>query len=61
VIKSCQHRGIKREHVFFGGEHCGSFADNFIEALRSDNWIVAGVNAVDFQKNLNQIPPNFSH
>jgi transposase len=47
VIKSCQHRGIKREHVFFGGEHCGSFADNFIEALRSDNWIVAGVNAYD--------------
>jgi len=50
VIKSCQHRGIKRKHVLFGGEDCGSYADNFIEALRSDKWLVAGVNACDAKK-----------
>lgn len=32
VIKSCRYRGIKRKHVLFGGEDCGSYADNFIEA-----------------------------
>jgi len=50
VIKSCRYRGIKRKHVLFGGEDCGSYADNFIEALRSDKWLVAGVNAYDAKK-----------
>ncbi|MBU0463001.1 MAG: transposase [Proteobacteria bacterium] len=50
VKKSCQHRGIKLQHVFFGGEDCGSYADNFISALRSDSWVVAGVNACDAKK-----------
>ena len=50
VKKSCQHRGIASQHVFFGGEDCGSYADNFIAALRSDNWVVAGVNACDAKK-----------
>jgi len=35
---------------FFGGEDCGSYADNFIAALRSDSWVVAGVNACDAKK-----------
>jgi len=47
VTKSCRHHGINLQHVFFGGENCGSYADNFITALRSDNWLVAGVNAHD--------------
>lgn len=47
VKKSCRHRGIKFQHVFFGGEDCGSYTDNFISSLRSDNWLVAGVNAHD--------------
>jgi hypothetical protein len=34
VTKSCRHHGIKSEHVFYGGEDCGSYADNFIFALR---------------------------
>ena len=50
VKKSCQHRGIASQHVFFGGEDCGSYADNFIAALRSDSWVVAGVNACDAKK-----------
>ncbi len=47
VTKSCSHHGINQEHVFFGGEDCGSYADNFITTLRSENWLVAGVNARD--------------
>ena len=50
VKRSCRHRGITRQHVFFGGEDCGAYADNFIAALRSDNWVVAGVNACDAKK-----------
>ena len=50
VKKSCRRRGISRQHVFFGGEDCGSYADNFIAALRSDSWVVAGVNACDAKK-----------
>lgn len=50
VNKSRKHRSIRRQHVFFGGEDCGSYADNFIAALRSDNWLVAGVNACDAKK-----------
>lgn len=50
VKKSCLHRGIKLQHVFFGGEDCGSYADNFITALRSDRWPVAGVNVCDAKK-----------
>ena len=26
VTKSCRHHGIKPEHVFYGGEDCGSYA-----------------------------------
>ena len=47
VTKSCRHHGINPQHVLFGGEDCGSYTDNFITALRSDNWLVAGVNAHD--------------
>ena len=50
VTKSCRHHGIKPEHVFYGGEDCGSYADNFIFALRSENCLVAGVNAHDAKK-----------
>ncbi len=50
VTKSCRHHGIDLEHVFFGGEDCGSYADNFITALRSEKWLVAGVNAHDAKK-----------
>ncbi len=47
VRKSCRHHGINLKHTFFGGEDCGSYADNLITALRSENWLVAGVNARD--------------
>ena len=50
VTKSCRHHGIKPEHVFYGGEDCGSYADNFISTLRSENCLVAGVNACDAKK-----------
>ncbi len=50
VKKSCRHHGINLQYTFFGGEDCGSYTDNFISGLRSDNWLVAGVNAHDAKK-----------
>jgi len=47
---SCRHRGIKNEHVFFGGEDVNSYAENFVNALRSKGWLVANVNAHDAKK-----------
>lgn len=47
VEKICRKHHIKREHVFFGGEDCGTFADNFIYALREAGFVVVGVNAAD--------------
>jgi transposase len=40
----CRKHGIKHEHVFFGGEDCGSYAFNFIHALVSRGFLVVGVN-----------------
>ena len=34
VRKSCRHHGISLQHVFYGGEDCGSYTDNFIAASR---------------------------
>ncbi len=46
----CRKHHIKREHVFFGGEDCGTFALNFIYALREEGFTVIGVNAADAAK-----------
>ena len=45
--RSCNHRHINQNHVFFGGEDPGSYADNFVRTLRSGGWLVANVNARD--------------
>ena len=50
VARSCHYRKISRKHVFFGGEDVGSYAENFVDTLRSGGWIVAGVNAHDAKK-----------
>jgi len=50
VTRSCRRRGIKKEHVFFGGEDANSFAENFVSTLRFKGWLVAGVNAHDAKK-----------
>jgi transposase len=50
VEKICRKHHIKREHVFFGGEDCGTFSDNFIYALRKEGFAVMGVNAADAAK-----------
>ena len=47
TTRSCQHRHIKKEHVFFGGEDVNSYAQNFVHALRTKGWLVASVNAHD--------------
>jgi transposase len=50
LIYSCKHRYIDQNHIFFGCEDPGSYAANFINALRSKGWLVAGVNAHDAKK-----------
>ena len=50
VTRSCRRRQIEHKHVFFGGEDVGSYAENFVDTLRSGGWIVAGVNAHDAKK-----------
>jgi transposase len=55
VSRSCRHRRIKRKHVFFGGEDVNSYAENFVNTLRSKGWIVAGVNAHDAKEQRSSI------
>jgi transposase len=50
VTRSCRQRGIKKQHVFFGGEDANSYCENFVNTLRMKGWIVAGVNAQDAKK-----------
>jgi len=50
VMRSCRQRHIKKEHVFFGGEDTNSYAENFANALRAKDWLVANVNAHDAKK-----------
>jgi len=47
IKRSSRHHSIHSKHVFMGGEDVGSYAENFVEALRSEDWLVAGVNAYD--------------
>ena len=50
VLSSCRHRGIDPQYAFFGGEDVGSYAQNFINTLRSEGWLIAGVNAHNAKK-----------
>jgi transposase len=43
--RTCQQYGIAPAYVFFGGESVGSFAANFVHALRQHGHLVADVNA----------------
>lgn len=47
---TCRYHKIDTQHVFFGGEDCGSYTENFGECLRERGWLVAGVNAEDAKK-----------
>jgi len=50
VKRSCVHRSIKLQHVFFGGEDVSSCSENFVHSLRSKGWLVASVNAHEAKK-----------
>jgi transposase len=50
VTRFCRRRGIKKKHVFFGGEDANSFAKNFVSTLRCKGYVVANVNAHDAKK-----------
>jgi len=47
VDKICRKHHIDIQHVFFGGEDCGTFSLNFIYKLRDEGFLVMGVNAKD--------------
>jgi transposase len=55
VSRFCRRRGIKKKHVFFGGEDANSFAKNFVSTLRSKGFVVANVNAHDAKKQRSNI------
>ncbi len=44
VARLCRKHAIKPQHVFFGGEDCGSYAFNFIHALVALGYLVVGIN-----------------
>ncbi len=50
VKRNCNYHKIRTKHVFFGGEDCGSYTENFIQSLRERGYLVAGVNAHDAKK-----------
>lgn len=50
VHKGCNYHKIRTKHVFFGGEDCGSYTENFALRLREHGWLVAGINAHDAKK-----------
>ena len=50
VNRSCRHRHIQSNHVFFGGEDVNSYAENFANTIRAKGWLVANVNAYDAKK-----------
>jgi transposase len=50
VNRSCRHRHIQPNHVFFGGEDVNSYAENFANTIRVKGWLVANVNAHDAKK-----------
>ena len=43
ITRSCRRRGIKKEHVLFGGEDANSFAKNFVSTLRCKGFLVAPI------------------
>src|SRR5207249_2947600 len=45
-VRACaKQRKIQSEHVFFGGEDCPSYAENFLRRLRHEKFFVVRVNA----------------
>ena len=41
VNRSCRHRHIQPDHVFFGGEDVNSYAENFANTIRTQ-WVDSG-------------------
>jgi len=45
IKKTCEHRSIKKRHVFLGGEDTPLYVLNFHAALKKEGYLVAYVNA----------------
>jgi len=50
TFSTCRYHRIQKKHVFFGGEDCGAYTENFSACLQSRGFPVAGVNAQDAKK-----------
>lgn len=58
VQRICQHRHIRPEHVFFGGEDVNCYSENFVNSLRASGWLVANVNARDAKNHRDNLKAN---
>src|SRR5215470_13458334 len=45
VRRTCQHRNIRKKHVFFGGEDNPPYVQNFVYGLAQEKYLVVRVNA----------------
>jgi transposase len=50
VEQTCAHRGIKKSHVFFGGEDDPPYVENFLHQLTQRHYLVVRVNAWEAKK-----------
>jgi len=55
VGQCAKSRKIPKEQVFFGGEDCPHFADNFLRRLRQEDYLVVRVNAWDAKQQRNNL------
>jgi transposase len=55
VGQCAKSRKIPREQVFFGGEDCPHFADNFLRRLRQEDYLVVRVNAWEAKQQRNNL------
>ena len=50
IAQSCKRFAIDPTHVIVGGEDCGSFSLNFVQAISQRGFLTIGVHAQDAQK-----------
>ena len=54
ATRSCRRRGIKKNHIFFGGEDANSYAKNLVNTLRSKGGLLPALTRM-MLKNSGQI------
>jgi hypothetical protein len=57
-VRACaKQRKIQAEHIFFGGEDCPSYAENFLRRVREDKFVVVRVNAWEAKRQRDNFQP----